>query len=356
MRNAVIIIPALNPDEKLIKYCNDLIEADFQKIILVDDGSDEEHRPVFDTLKALPQCSVLRHAVNLGKGRALKNAFNYFLNMENRDNFSGVITADSDGQHRVEDVIKIQEALSAVGEVLILGARDFNSDNVPPKSRFGNKNSIFLLRLLHGMKLQDTQTGLRGIPTTILPKYLDIFGERFEYETGMLVATARCGIKYLEIPIETIYENENKGTHFRPIKDSLAVLSVLLGTFFKYMISSILSFLIDIGIFKLMLVIIASLNLSDGKRILIATVVSRVLSSLFNFTVNKNVVFDSKANKGILLLKYYILCVIQMGCSAGLVTGLFMLTHLPETVVKIIIDAILFIISYHIQRKFIFNK
>lgn len=352
---AAIFIPAHNPDERLITYCEDLVKAGFTKIIVLNDGSDEEFRPVFDKLTGVPEVVMLSHAINLGKGRALKNGFNYFLSMEDAGKYSGVITADADGQHLIKDVIKVQEAMDRSEDTLILGARDFNAKIVPPKSRFGNRSSILLMRLLHGMKLRDTQTGLRGIPTSILPEYLDLYGERFEYETSMLIKTSRNHIKYEEVPIETVYENNNKDTHFRDIADSVKVVGVMFSTFLKYLLSSGSSALIDIGMFRLMLVIVANFALPDGTRITIATIVARIISSLFNFMMNKNLVFNSEGNRAVLLVKYYVLCVIQMACSAGLVAGLFALTHVPETMLKIVVDAVLFLISFRVQKRFIFR-
>ena len=356
MKKAVIVIPSLNPDNRLTTYCEDLIKAGFTRIILIDDGSDAMHRPVFDALSEKKECIILRHAVNLGKGRALKNAINTFLNFEDVDDFCGIITADSDGQHSVADVVRIQEAMADGENKLFLGTRDFDLSHVPTKSRLGNKITRTIFRLLYGAKLRDTQTGLRGIPTAILPKYIDLYGERYDYETAMLIATSHYNIEFEEIIIETIYENNNEGSHFNPIRDSFSIYKLLFGTFFKYIFSSFLSFLIDIGLFKLLLSIITGLALSDGRRIVIATVVARVFSSLFNFTVNKNIVFKADGKNGILLLKYYILCIIQMGCSAGLVTLIFNYLPIPETIIKVVVDAVLFVISYQIQRIFIFKE
>lgn len=356
MRNAVVIIPALNPDDRLVSYCEDLINAGFSRIILIDDGSSAEFRPIFDSLAKKEECVLLRHAINLGKGRALKNALNLFLNFEDVDQFCGVVTADADGQHSVKDVIRLQEVMANGCNKLILGSRDFDLSHVPKSSKFGNKLTRTLFRLLHGAKLIDTQTGLRAIPTSIVPSYLDLDGERYEYETAMLIATARNNIGFEEVLIETIYENNNECSHFNPIRDSYLIYKLLLGTFFKYILSSLLSFLIDIGLFQLVLSIVAGSALSDSRRIVVATVISRVFSSLFNFTVNKTVVFKSSGKGGLMMLKYYILCLIQMGCSAGLVAAIFSVTPLPETLIKVIVDAILFIISYQIQHRFIFKE
>lgn len=356
MEKAVIIIPALNPDDRMIEYCESLIENGFSRIIVIDDGSDDEHCYIFDTLKSKTEIVCFRHAVNLGKGRALKNALNIFLNFEDSKDYPGVITVDSDGQHSVRDVIRLSEALSEEPDKLILGVRDFDAVGVPPKSKFGNKCTRILFRLLYGVRIQDTQTGLRAIPSELIPQFVDLKGERFEYEMGVLIAAAHKNIKIKELPIETIYENDNKGTHFNPIRDSLAIYSLLLGSFVKYIFSSFISFLIDIALFRIALNILGSLGALINSRILIATIFSRIISSLFNYTLNKNVVFKSNGKNKELLVKYYLLCAIQMGCSAGLVTLLYFLFPISETLIKIVVDSVLFVISYKIQNKYIFRE
>lgn len=104
MKGSLIVIPALNPNELLLDYVRDLNKAGAKDILVVDDGSSEEFQPIFSELEASTECKIFRHAKNLGKGRALKNAFNYYLTLCEVNNFNGIITADSDGQHRVEDV------------------------------------------------------------------------------------------------------------------------------------------------------------------------------------------------------------------------------------------------------------
>ena len=79
-RNSVILIPALNPDKELIQYIQELKRNGFDDIIVVNDGSSAEYLDIFERAKQM-DCKVLQHAVNLGKGRALKNGFNEFLNL-----------------------------------------------------------------------------------------------------------------------------------------------------------------------------------------------------------------------------------------------------------------------------------
>ncbi len=349
---AVIIIPALNPPKSLVNYCRSLLQAGFSQIILIDDGSCEVYKELFSEIADLEGCSVLRHAINLGKGRALKDAFNQFLNMTDYQKYSGVITVDSDGQHAIKDVLAINEEMAKNKPELILGVRDFHGKDIPSKSRFGNRLTCKVFQLLHGIKLKDTQTGLRGIPTKLLKEYLLLQGERFEYETNMLIATAMKQIPFYEVDIQTIYVDGNKETHFHPIRDSLAIYRLLFFTFIKYTVASFSSFVLDIALFQFILMLAG--NMGEAFRIGIATVMSRLISSIFNFFVNKNIVFRKKGKNISLIVKYYCLCILQMVCSAGLVLLFYQRLGISETIVKILVDTVLFMISYRVQKSLIF--
>ena len=353
MKKSVIIIPALNPDERLIPYVNELINNGFEKIILIDDGSDEKHKAIFDEVSKKTECEILKHYINMGKGRALKDAFNYYLSDINKENeYNGVITVDSDGQHAVKNVIEMDKELEKNPDKLILGVRDFDSENVPFKSKFGNKATKNIMKLMYGGNISDTQTGLRAIPNKLIPMYLTLKGERFEYETGQLIETLRNKVKIVEVKIETIYDNENKGTHFRPIADSIAIYGLIFATFIKYSCSSLSAAVIDLIAFSIFSGIFGKFSVE--VKIWCATVFARIISSLFNYKINEKVVFKSKNKKKSTIFKYYLLVIIQMSCSAFLVSILNKYLISNAVIAKFIIDALLFLVSYQIQRKFIF--
>lgn len=352
MRHSVILIPALDPDKKLTVYVEELMKQGFGHIIIVNDGSGKKSDPVFARLQELG-CIVLKHAVNYGKGRALKNGFNEFWNRFcEAEDIYGVITVDSDGQHLVRDVIRMDQKLCGAGreaKLLLLGSRDFDQACVPSKSRFGNKITCFIFRLLYGLKLRDTQTGLRGITAGCLKAFLALKGERFEYETSMLIAAVRNKLPVEEITIETVYTDNNSGTHFRPLQDSVIIYSILLGEFLKYTLSSLSASVIDICLFTLI-----SFWIPDTKGIWIATVLARIVSSFYNYSMNRRVVFADGEAMGRSLWRYYALCAAQGICSAGLVSGAVKLLSVPKTVCKIVVDTALFFVSYQIQRRFVF--
>ncbi len=345
-----VIIPSLNPDEKLVQVVNGLIEKGFEDILLINDGSDEEHMKPFETVGKYKQCHIVNHNVNKGKGRALKTAFEYCL--ENRKDIDGVITVDGDNQHSAEDIYACSKKMVELKNHVILGVRDFSGENVPPKSKFGNNMTKFVFRVFCGLKITDTQTGLRAIPFEYMKLMTDIKGERFEYETNMLLEMKQSQIPFTEVGINTIYIEENASTHFHPIKDSIKIYGVIL----KFLMSSLLSSLIDIAAFAILSVIFDKLE--TATRLLIATVGARIISSMVNYTFNRKAVFKSSASVKKSMLRYYILCVIQMMVSYSLVWGVTELLSIGNALTvlsKVIIDTCLFVISFKVQRMWVFK-
>ncbi len=350
--SAVILIPSLEPDERLPAYVRNLRERGFTRAVIVNDGSSEKYQPIFDELAAMEGVTVLKHEVNRGKGCGLKTGYTYIR--DHMPDASGVITADADGQHTVEDCWKLAEALTEEKRVMYLGSRDFDLPNVPPKSRFGNKTTSAVFKLLYGQWLPDTQTGLRAFRREELQFMIDVPGERFEYEMQVLIACARAGIEMVPITIETVYENENEGTHFHPIRDSYRIYKVILGNFVKFMGASILSFLIDNGVFTLLDQVVFPGTMA--WRVPLSTIIARCVSAPCNFLMNRNLVFKSTADPKKTGLRYVILCVAILLMSTLALTVLSWL-GMPkwlDTIAKIIIDSLLYLLSYRVQNKWVF--
>ena len=326
-----IIIPALDPDERMVSLVGQLHDDGFSNIILVDDGSLIANRKYFKTCKETCHCKIIRHVVNFGKGIALKSAFNYIL--EQRPDIKGAVTVDCDGQHVLMDINTCAKLTYEHPDSLILGCRQFDDKEIPLRSRFGNKLTRQMIRLLCGIHVSDTQTGLRGLPTPLIREHFaNVKGERFEYEMNMLIAA-----KEYQIPIEEL--------------------------FFKFMLSSLSSFIIDIALYWLLGYLLRPI-ISDkwmlpffdlSVLILMRTVISRFASSLFNFFVNKNQVFKNDSSSPFLFVRYYTLAIVQLLLSAVLVDHL--LTFITySTLRKCVIDTLLFAISFQIQREWVFKK
>lgn len=225
-KSLAVVLPSLDPDEKFRSVVRGLVEDGFENIVIVDDGSDEEHQHFFTEAEQYPQCHVLHHGVNKGKGRGLKTAFAYVL--DHLPEVKGVITIDGDGQHLRPDITACGEKMLELGDKVVLGCRNFDLPGVPPRSVAGNKTTSRFFRVLFGIKLSDTQTGLRAIPAQYLREFCAIDGERFEYETNMLLQMKRRGIEFVEQPIETVYDPEDYSSHYNAVKDSLRISKVML--------------------------------------------------------------------------------------------------------------------------------
>lgn len=350
-----VIIPAYEPDERLLTLLQKLNTEDLKPVIVVNDGSGEKYDALFE--KALELIGgnggvLLKHEINQGKGAALKTAFSYVL--ETWPDAVGAVTADSDGQHTPECIYRVREALAQNPDSLIMGVRHFDSDDIPWKSRFGNNLTIRVFRAATGLSVSDTQTGLRGIPRAFMRELLEIPENRFEFEMKMLLESIG---KYpiVEVPIQTVYESkEDHQTHFRPVKDSARIYWILIGRFLKYVISSLSSSVIDLTMFQIFCHIFRA---KLTAYIAVSTVLARIISSIFNYAMNYKVVFHSREKAGRSAVKYFLLSVIQMGCSALLVTiGAALIPVVPEVVIKIVVDFCLFFASYYIQKRFVFQK
>jgi glycosyltransferase involved in cell wall biosynthesis len=350
-----IIIPAYEPDERLITLLSILVQHNIKPIILVNDGSDPSYNGIFNKAGEILQQNgsgtVLNHKVNKGKGRALKTAFRYVL--DTFPNAIGVVTADSDGQHDINCIISVADTLKKYPDSLILGVRNFDGEGIPWKSRFGNKLTEKIFAYVAGVHVTDTQTGLRGIPRAFMNQLLDTPGERFEFETQMLL---ECAGHYeiREIEIKTIYDSkESHQTHFNPLSDSIKIYRILAKRFIKYMFASLSSCVVDLILFAIFCGIFRTVI--PDFYVAFSTVSARIISATYNYLMNYKIVFRSKGHIGKVGIRYFILAVIQMTLSAALVTGgVHILPFIPEVVVKAIVDTLLFFISYHIQQKYIF--
>ncbi len=244
----IILIPAYNPDDKTLKTINELKEAGFERIVVVDDGSKEECEAIFDQMIEDEAITLLRHAVNLGKGRALKTGFNAILQLYPD---TGVVACDADGQHPTEAIVLTADALEKHPDSLIFGVRKFvGAKNIPWTSFMGNMITKGVFKLVTGLSFGDTQTGLRGFPVNFMKKLMNIRGERFEFENTMLLAVRSHQVDYVEVPMETVYINENETSHFNNWVDSTRIyLNILRYALFP-IFSGLLSYFISLIWFK----------------------------------------------------------------------------------------------------------
>lgn len=343
-KDAVILIPCYNPNIEIMDSFIEELESNYENIVFINDGCNSKYDNYFKKLEK--KHHVLKHYKNLGKGRGIKNGFNYILN--NFPSCKAIITADCDGQHAIEDITKCYKKVIKNPNALVLGCRDFNSKNVPFKSRYGNKITRLIFKLFIGLNITDTQTGLRGFSLDIASKFLDINGERYEYETNVLIACKNKDIEIVEVPIKTIYINDNKTSHFNPLKDSILIYKL----FIKYILGSLSSFVVDILLFSFFIYLFSMTKIP--KVIILSTIIARILSSFYNYFINAKLVFKKMNKKSI--FKYFILVFVQMWVSAFTVSIISSNLKINPIPLKIIVDSFIFVINFIVQRELIFKK
>ncbi len=343
MSRIKVVIPAYQPSLELIT----LVAAIRQrlkeiKVIVVNDGSDRDYKTIFDQLAKIKHVKVLHHASNYGKGAALKTAFLDVLHHSHEDCI-GLVTADADGQHSINDIERTVEALHNNNNSLILGVRSLDRKKTPFRSWFGNTLTKLIFRLTSRQYVSDTQTGLRGIPINLVSQCMKIPSNGYEFELDMLLlATSHC-IKVREIKIATIYIDNNSSSHFNPIWDSIKVYFV----FIRFSGISILSAIIDIGMF--------SLFLHFGRLLLPAIICARVISGTFNFTMNRNFSFHSQVKIIPAACKYMLLAILIATLEILLIKG-FLCIGINAYAGKIIAGVVLYIGNFIVQKIFIFKK
>ena len=330
-------MPALEPNEKMLQLIDQIQQFSDYRILIVNDGSSDSCESIFHQAEE-KGCVVLAHRANQGKGAALKTAYSYILtNVSNED---GVVCADCDGQHKWEDIQRLAEALPSYQKTILLGSREFVG-KVPLKSLIGNTITRSVFSFVSGYKINDTQTGLRGFSIDLIPWLLTIKGSRYEYEMNQLLEAKSAGFKVESIPIQTIYENKNKGSHFRPIYDSIRIYIPIL----KFSLSSLSCGIIDIILFFILNWLTSNL--------LFSVVGARIISSISNYLVNRKLVF--KADSGYkTMMKYY-------GLAVALLVLNYLIIHFFNNTSefslfssKIFTEGILFVFSYYAQRVYIF--
>lgn len=338
-----MLIPAYNPDDRLLSLVDQLLGAGCANLLVIDDGSQEECEPIFDALRGKDSVVVCRHAHNQGKGAALKTGFRKI--QEQFPTVRGVVTADADGQHLPGDIAKLAKASSDAPDAIHLGCRSFDKDT-PLRSLLGNRCTSFFMTFVHGIPLTDTQTGLRYLPAGVLPDLIEVSSDGYEFELECLIRSRKLGVELVEVPITTVYISGNESSHFMPIADSIKIYSVL----FRFGGSSIACFGIDIGLFALLVI--------SGTDVVTATITARIFSGIVNFAINKLFVFQSRGILGMMrealgYLTLWLLLMLGSAAAVSLVDG-----YHPSTVVavKMLADVSLFLVSYYVQSRFVFVR
>lgn len=337
----VALIPAYKPEKALPKIAKALLDSKaVNAVVVVDDGSGPDSSPIFSKLSNMKGVHLLIHSKNLGKGAALKTGLHFALNQF--PDCPGVVTADADGQHDPKDVAKVAFELQKYPQDIILGSRSFGG-SVPLRSKIGNEMTCHVFHACAGQKLSDTQTGLRGIPTDLIPTFSMLRPDGYDYELQMLLHGKQLGRTLREVKINTIYIDDNKSSHFRPLRDSIKIYAV----FLRFVLVSFLSALIDNAVFMMFFLLSANIFASQCT--------GRVVSLLFNYFANKSAVFHCPEKISLSMPRFLLLALFSMLASYGIIQFLVLFLGFKVMIAKLLAETMLFFINYVVQKFLIFK-
>lgn len=238
----LVLIPAYEPDEQLITLTRRLKEAGLQ-VLVVNDGSGPTYQNIFRQVQA--NATVIELEKNSGKGAALKAGMTYI--QDKLPQCEHFMTCDADGQHRVEDVLRVQEQLHR-GDKFVLTVRRFQKD-MPLRSKIGNSLSRFVYALLSNRYLSDNQSGLRGFHRDHISWLVKVEKDNYDYEMNMLYYAAKKNIPIATVSIEAIYIDNNESSHFNPVLDTLRIYKSL----FSLAMGSVIAF----GVVEMLMLILS---------------------------------------------------------------------------------------------------
>lgn len=328
------LIPAYEPDEKLISLADRLSSCGYE-IIVINDGSSSDFDKVFTCLP--DKVKLVTHEVNKGKGAAIKTGLSFIMNTYTPP--YTIVTADADGQHTAADIERVVNEAEKNPDAFILGSRHLGND-VPFRSRFGNRVTRFVFKLSTGNAIYDTQTGLRAFTDRLINELTSISGERYEYEMNVLMELSKNKRTMKEVPIETIYLDGNSSSHFDKIRDSYRIYKEII----KFSASSLISFCVDYLLY-------CCLNLVTD--ITSANIIARICSASLNYTINRRYVFKNKQSVFRSLPKYIVLAAFILIFNT-LLLHLFVHIGINIFLAKLVAEIIMFIVSYTMQHFLVF--
>lgn len=339
MNNEIlIIIPAYNPPIKLFEALLTKLEGAFKHVLIVNDGSDESFNDFFKKLEK--KYHVLKHEYNLGKGEAIKTAYKFAY-----DNYKDVlayVVIDCDNQHDIEDMINCCKAAIERPDSLVIGVRDFSLDTVPFKSKAGNKITRLMFKWLFNKDITDTQTGLRAISPTIVNKLLAVSGSRYNYELKCLITCCEENIPIVEVPIKTIYIENNKESRFNPVKDSFIIYK----EFINYYLRLFIPYLISLLVFLIVFYFMNSNN--DLKALIIVNIIAGIINIVTNIIMNYRNIYkhNNLGNNLVYILKK----ILKIFIAGFIIYICYNLLNINLLLSKVLVDIILTIIIFLIFR------
>ncbi|SFR81469.1 bifunctional glycosyltransferase family 2/GtrA family protein [Anaeromicropila populeti] len=338
-KKIIVVIPAYEPSDNLILLLREIKEKTKYKMVVVNDGSSKQAEEIFDA--AALYGTVLTHKINKGKGEAIKTALNH-VEKNFQDN-SGIVIVDADGQHKVDDMIKVCEELDNFPDEIILGSRHFKG-KIPLRSKIGNIITRGVFRMVSGIAVNDTQTGLRAFGYHKIPFMKNVYGSRYEYEMNVLLACTKAQMKIREVSIETVYIGKNQSSHFHVLRDSFRIYTDIL----KFSCSSLLSFILDYSLYSFFTML--------SHNMVFSNVSARIISASFNFYINRKYVFQSREHVVKSAVKYSLLAIGLLVVNTILLE--FCVKYIVNNLLlgKLLVEIVLFTLSWMIQKTVVFKK
>ena len=335
MSKRAILIPIYEPDESSLVFLSKFKPEDFDSFLVIDDGSGERFAHIFKAIGETTPFQVIGYPENKGKGYALKYGFKLLL--EKDPDLTTIITADGDGQHAYEDILRVRECAAENEDAIIMGNRAFEKKKVPLASQIGHAFASLSFRTVSKQKIPDVQTGLRAIPAPLFQLALDTPGNRYDYEHDFLLEAAKTS-RIVVIDIKAIYIDNNRGSHFHPVTDTIIIYKYVLLAFFAFLSS----WAFDLGLFYVFSTLVFYQNLE--AQVFLSSLLSRIASGSFHFLILFLFVFDERFGHGGKILKFGISFLIGLVLSSTLIYA-FAHTQIPLTLAKFIVDAAILVLN-----------
>ena len=218
----IIVIPAYNEASIIQEVIKEIKKSGYENIIVIDDGSRDNTADIAQASKAL----VLRNVKNLGKGASLVKGYDFAL----ARGFDAVISMDGDGQHSCDDLAAFMHKAESSGCAIIVGNRMSSTQQMPALRVTTNRFMSWLISLVTGQHIPDTQCGFRLVKKELLEK-LNLSTSKYETESEILIQASRLGFKIESVPVRTIYSGQK--SRINPFVDTLRFLRFIIRESFK---------------------------------------------------------------------------------------------------------------------------
>ncbi len=342
-----VIITIYKEDKHTLDLCNRLKELGAENIVIVNDGCVQKSNFINELVSM--GCHIVTLEKRKGKGVSLRAGFEFAE--KNLFNITGFITADADGQHKAEDIMRVSRALELRPDSLIIGCRDGKKSNLNIIRRIGKSFSQVYFRVVTGTYCKDTLSGLRGIPAVLYNALIKTEGDNFDYEMNFLTKCADLKIPFFNVNITSVPPSNNEKSSYRLIRDTYLIYKTPL----KFATASIGCTAVDLVLFTLFTILLPSKGLWEQFSVAIATLLARIVSGSMNFMINRKMIFDNDGKTGKQAVRFIILFVCIM-CASSLIVTLLSFLPVPPTIIKAIVDLLLWAVNYTVQRKWVFKE